>query len=61
MRLLRMPIDLWYDILAVVWVDAITATEVATLTYFVISVIVGIMGLFICAHFDNTATETYMH
>ena len=56
-----MPIDLWYDILAVVWVDAITATEVATLTYFVISVIVGIMGLFICAHFDNTATETYMH
>jgi hypothetical protein len=61
MRLLRMPIDLWYDILATTWIDAITATEVATLTYFVISVIVGIAGLFICANFDNTATETYMH
>jgi hypothetical protein len=61
MRLLRMPIDFCYEILATTWIDAITATEVASLTYWLIGVTMCIVGMFIYGDFDNTATETYMN
>ena len=58
----RMPIDFQYEIMTYSWLDAMLSTDVVSLVYFILAIVISVLGSFIFFKgFDNTATSIYMN